>query len=104
MEKWSTISMALRDRTGRHSHRTTNRPGTHAGTQLIRRRSDGLDAGYSGATMKRIASLTILIGLTWTCANAQTIVAPGDATAGERFFNGKGNCASCHMVREIGRA
>jgi PQQ-dependent dehydrogenase (methanol/ethanol family) len=27
---------------------------------------------------------------------------PGDAAAGERFFNGKGNCASCHMVRGRG--
>jgi len=24
---------------------------------------------------------------------------PGDDAAGERFFNGKGHCASCHMVR-----
>ena len=28
--------------------------------------------------------------------------APGDAAAGERFFAGKGNCASCHMVRGRG--
>ena len=28
--------------------------------------------------------------------------APGDAAAGERFFSGKGNCASCHMVRGHG--
>ncbi len=27
---------------------------------------------------------------------------PGDAAAGERFFNGKGNCTSCHMVRGRG--
>jgi putative heme-binding domain-containing protein len=27
--------------------------------------------------------------------------ARGDAAAGERFFNGKGNCASCHMVRGV---
>ena len=26
----------------------------------------------------------------------------GDAAAGQRFFNGKGNCASCHMVRGNG--
>src|SRR5689334_24920259 len=31
-----------------------------------------------------------------------TSVATGDATAGERFFNGKGNCTSCHMVRGRG--
>lgn len=28
--------------------------------------------------------------------------APGDAAAGERFFNGPGNCANCHMVRGQG--
>jgi len=28
--------------------------------------------------------------------------APGDAAAGERFFNGRGNCLSCHMVRGRG--
>ena len=27
---------------------------------------------------------------------------PGDVTAGERFFTGKGNCSSCHMVRGRG--
>ena len=27
---------------------------------------------------------------------------PGDPAAGERFFAGKGNCASCHMVRGRG--
>lgn len=29
-------------------------------------------------------------------------VAIGDPTAGERFFNGKGDCARCHMVRGRG--
>jgi mono/diheme cytochrome c family protein len=28
--------------------------------------------------------------------------ASGDAAAGERFFTGKGNCSSCHMVRGRG--
>jgi PQQ-dependent dehydrogenase (methanol/ethanol family) len=28
--------------------------------------------------------------------------APGDAAAGERYFFGKGNCASCHMVKGRG--
>ncbi len=28
--------------------------------------------------------------------------APGDPAAGERFFAGKGNCATCHMVRGRG--
>ena len=28
--------------------------------------------------------------------------AAGDATAGERFFLGRGNCSSCHMVRGKG--
>ncbi len=28
--------------------------------------------------------------------------APGDALAGERFFTGKGNCLTCHMVRGRG--
>jgi PQQ-dependent dehydrogenase (methanol/ethanol family) len=28
--------------------------------------------------------------------------AAGDATAGERFFTGRGNCSSCHMVRGKG--
>ena len=43
----------------------------------------------------------ILLGLAWTCTDAQT-AAPGDAAAGERFFGGKGTCASCHMVRGRG--
>src|SRR5215471_19057397 len=30
--------------------------------------------------------------------------APGDAAAGERFFAGKGNCTTCHMVRGRGAA
>src|SRR6202140_3171027 len=51
--------------------------------------------------MKRIASFTILLGLAWICAAAQTAM-PADAAAGERFFGGKGNCASCHMVRGRG--
>ena len=29
---------------------------------------------------------------------------PGDVAAGERFFFGKGRCASCHMVRGLGEA
>ncbi|HEV3201805.1 MAG TPA: PQQ-dependent dehydrogenase, methanol/ethanol family [Bryobacteraceae bacterium] len=38
-------------------------------------------------------------------AAAPTIeAAPGDPVAGERFFGGKGNCASCHMVRGRGGA
>src|SRR5579883_1737412 len=28
--------------------------------------------------------------------------APGDPAAGERFYNEKGNCASCHMIRGVG--
>lgn len=28
--------------------------------------------------------------------------APGDPVAGERFYNEKGNCARCHMIRGIG--
>jgi alcohol dehydrogenase (cytochrome c) len=51
--------------------------------------------------MKRTASCTILLGLAWTCADTQAAV-PGDAAAGERFFAGKGTCASCHMVRGRG--
>jgi alcohol dehydrogenase (cytochrome c) len=33
---------------------------------------------------------------------ATSVGTPGDAAAGERFFNGKGNCTSCHMVRGRG--
>ena len=33
---------------------------------------------------------------------AKSGTALGDAAAGERFFGGKGNCASCHMVRGRG--
>jgi len=28
--------------------------------------------------------------------------APGDPVAGERFYNEKGNCARCHMIRGVG--
>jgi PQQ-dependent dehydrogenase (methanol/ethanol family) len=33
---------------------------------------------------------------------ATAAAVPGDLTAGEGFFNGKGNCATCHMVRGRG--
>src|SRR6516162_4563505 len=32
-------------------------------------------------------------------AAAAGVSPPGDASAGERFFNGQGNCANCHMIR-----
>jgi putative heme-binding domain-containing protein len=48
--------------------------------------------------MKRIALLTICAALALISARAQT----GDAAAGERLFAGKGNCATCHMVRGRG--
>jgi PQQ-dependent dehydrogenase (methanol/ethanol family) len=35
-------------------------------------------------------------------APAADHAAAGDAAAGERFFTGKGNCSSCHMVRGRG--
>ncbi len=35
-------------------------------------------------------------------APATSEAAPGDPQAGERFFSGKGNCSSCHMVRGKG--
>ena len=35
-------------------------------------------------------------------ATAAAAVIPGNAGAGEQFFTGKGNCASCHMVRGRG--
>ena len=37
-------------------------------------------------------------------APAAQSAALGDAEAGKRFFEGKGNCASCHMVSGGGRA
>ena len=37
-------------------------------------------------------------------ATAAESGAPGDPAAGERFFFGKGQCASCHMVRGRGKA
>ena len=37
-------------------------------------------------------------------ASAYDLEPPGDAGAGERFFFGKGQCASCHMVRGLGKA
>src|SRR3954471_20251999 len=36
-------------------------------------------------------------------ATAAESGAPGDPAAGERFFFGKGNCDSCHMVRGRGK-
>ncbi len=35
-------------------------------------------------------------------ASAYDLGTPGDKTAGEHFFRGKGRCASCHMVRGLG--
>jgi len=37
-------------------------------------------------------------------ASAYDLGSPGDVAAGERFFFGKGQCASCHMVRGLGEA
>ena len=35
-------------------------------------------------------------------APTEEAAAPGDRIAGERFFNGAGNCASCHMIHGRG--
>src|SRR5260370_21220974 len=48
--------------------------------------------------MKRIALLTICAAVALVNARAQT----GDAAVGERLFAGKGNCATCHIVRGRG--
>src|ERR1700730_10073582 len=37
-------------------------------------------------------------------ASAYEAAPAGDVTSGERFFFGKGQCSSCHMVKAQGRA
>jgi PQQ-dependent dehydrogenase (methanol/ethanol family) len=48
------------------------------------------------------AIATYVMRLRQPAAEAGESVAPGNVAAGERFFNGKGNCANCHMVRGRG--
>ena len=54
---------------------------------------------------EELDSITAYVMLLRTPAAASTAAveaAPGDALAGERFFAGKGDCASCHMVQGRG--
>ena len=49
-----------------------------------------------------IAAFVMTLKTPATGAATAGEAAPGDPAAGERFFTGKGNCASCHMVRGRG--
>ena len=49
-----------------------------------------------------IAGYVMILKMPATEASPVTKIASGDATAGERFFSGKGQCASCHMIRGRG--
>jgi PQQ-dependent dehydrogenase (methanol/ethanol family) len=54
----------------------------------------------SAEEARAIASYFMRIKLPAGAATAEA--APGDVAAGERYFSGKGNCLSCHMVRGHG--
>jgi alcohol dehydrogenase (cytochrome c) len=49
-----------------------------------------------------IAAYVMVLKAPPSDATATGNPSPGDPAAGERFFNGKGNCTSCHMVRGRG--
>jgi PQQ-dependent dehydrogenase (methanol/ethanol family) len=49
-----------------------------------------------------IAAYVMILKMPPTDGAALGNPAPGDPSAGERYFTGKGNCASCHMVRGRG--
>jgi PQQ-dependent dehydrogenase (methanol/ethanol family) len=62
------------------------------------------DAGMPGFDLpsEQLDALTaLLLSLNPPAAEG---IAVGDATAGKQFFLGKGQCASCHMVRGGGKA
>lgn len=49
-----------------------------------------------------IAAYVVRLRAAVAGAGPEAGAAPGDAAAGERFFHGTGNCASCHMARGRG--
>jgi PQQ-dependent dehydrogenase (methanol/ethanol family) len=49
-----------------------------------------------------IAAFVMTLKAPGAVAAAAGTIAAGDPAAGERFFTGKGNCASCHMIRGHG--
>ena len=66
-----------------------------------------ISSGIAGTTMPAFtmtdAELDALVEYVEVLrAPAADHPAAGDATAGERFFTGRGNCSSCHMVRGKG--
>src|SRR5260370_41322817 len=66
---------------------------------------DGVpDAGMRGFDLPREQLYALPALLRSLNAPAAESVAVGDATAGKQFFFGKGQCASCHMVRGGGKA
>lgn len=60
------------------------------------------DAGMPPSPMSDAEADAIVAYLAILKAPAIENPVVGDAAAGERFFTGKGNCASCHMVRGRG--
>jgi alcohol dehydrogenase (cytochrome c) len=56
----------------------------------------------SDEELDSIAAYVVSLMASATNTPAAIDSAPGNAAAGERFFAGKGNCTSCHMVRGQG--
>ncbi len=98
---------------GADAHGTDRGPGLAASKSVrarpfmqlrtfIRRGAPG--AGMPGFDLpsEQLDALTTLL-LSLNAPAAET-AAVGDAAAGKQFFHGKGQCASCHMVRGGGKA
>ena len=98
---------------GADAHGTDKAPGL-AGNQRLRDGSvqdlrDVIRIGVPGSGMpafdsppQELDSLVVLVR-SLNAPSAESTVG-GDATAGESFFFGKGQCASCHMVSGAGAA
>ena len=98
---------------GADAHGTDRGPGLAASKNVRARsfqtlrtfiRRGAPEAGMPGFDLpsEQLDALTaLLISLNPPAAES---VAGGDAAAGKQFFLGKGQCASCHMVRGGGRA
>src|SRR5437773_10541394 len=98
---------------GADAHGTDKAPGL-AGNQRLRDGSvqdlrDVIRKGVPGSGMpafdsppQELDSLVVLVR-SLNAPSAESTVG-GDATAGESFFFGKGQCASCHMVSGAGAA
>ena len=60
------------------------------------------EAGMPATPLPTTQIDAIIAHLALLRASAADHPAPGNVAAGEEFFNGKGNCSGCHMVRGRG--